>query len=326
MNSLHVAQNCLALPLLNDLESKGVNVARLINKSGLRRFDMENPETYIPLSLYYRLLEEIRNLGIDNFISEFHAVLKVKILGTYGELFHLIPNLLEAGKFAEQFNQTLMSNEVIRVETSGKKTICHVSLLGKPNSSWKELELITLIQLLDGIRLACGDNWAPDEIHLRSTEMPDMDLLFPLNYSYKVKLGQKRTQLILDTRLLANEMKINGALPKGIPDVNNLSIPTNCRKIVSIIESTNRLPSLPEMADYFDISVSSLKRSLALDNQTYKRLVDNWRFKQALRQIENPKMSIKEIAYNLGYTNANNFSRAFKRWTKSSPEIYRYSS
>ena len=323
MKTLQVAQNCLILPLLDDLKSKGVNVGRLVAKSGLRKFNLRDSGMYTPLSLYYSLITEVRDLGIDNFISEFHAALKVITLGTYGELFHLVPNLLEAGKFAEQFNQTLLSNEVIRVETFGKKTICHVSLLGTPHESWKELELFALIQLLDGMRLACGNNWAPDEIHLRSTEMPDLDVLFPSNNSYRVKLGQKRTQIILDTKLLANEIHVNSEITNGVPVENQLSIPSNGKKIVSIIESANSLPTMPEMADYFNTSVSSLKRSLARDNQTYREIVDNWRYKKALRQIEDPRISIKEIAYNLGYKSPNNFSRAFKRWTNTYPDNYR---
>ena len=85
MKTLQVAQNCLILPLLDDLKSKGANVERLVAKSGLRKFNLWDSEMYTPLSLYYRLISEVRDLGIDHFISEFQATLKVITLGTYGE-------------------------------------------------------------------------------------------------------------------------------------------------------------------------------------------------------------------------------------------------
>ena len=43
----------------------------------------------------------------------------------------------------------------------------------------------------------------------------------------------------------------------------------------------------------------------------------------AVRHLQNGKLSIQEIAFNLGYSDLANFRRAFKRWEKIAPPEYR---
>ena len=62
---------------------------------------------------------------------------------------------------------------------------------------------------------------------------------------------------------------------------------------------------------------------LNLEGQTYKHLVENWRFKKSIGLLENSSLKIKEVAQILGYANASNFERAFKSWTNTTPQKYR---
>jgi AraC-like DNA-binding protein len=42
-----------------------------------------------------------------------------------------------------------------------------------------------------------------------------------------------------------------------------------------------------------------------------------------MNYLKNQKLSVSEIAYLLGYTEAGSFIRAFKEWTGQSPKAYR---
>ena len=46
----------------------------------------------------------------------------------------------------------------------------------------------------------------------------------------------------------------------------------------------------------------------------------HWR---ALRYLARDGLSVKEVAYNLGFNDASNFSRAFRRWEGVTPKVYR---
>jgi AraC-like DNA-binding protein len=69
--------------------------------------------------------------------------------------------------------------------------------------------------------------------------------------------------------------------------------------------------------------VSTLQRRLALDQQTFSRIVEQTRAEMAGDLLEGTDAPIREIASQLGYTNQNNFTRAFRRWAGVTPSAFR---
>ena len=70
------------------------------------------------------------------------------------------------------------------------------------------------------------------------------------------------------------------------------------------------------------MSPRTLQLQLAKTNTTFHDIVDQTRLALAQEYIHNSSMSMTEIAYLLGFSDASNFSRAFKRWTGQSPRVY----
>lgn len=66
-------------------------------------------------------------------------------------------------------------------------------------------------------------------------------------------------------------------------------------------------------------SRQTLYRRLKAEGTTYERLLDGLRRRLALRFVRGQGLSVKEAAYRLGFSDPAAFSRAFKRWTGSSP-------
>lgn len=82
------------------------------------------------------------------------------------------------------------------------------------------------------------------------------------------------------------------------------------------------IPTLEEMAANFNTSSRSLQRKLQDEGVTYQQLADSIRKSLAVTYLESGKYPIKEISYLLGYNELSAFSRAFKRWTGSTPVTY----
>ena len=66
-------------------------------------------------------------------------------------------------------------------------------------------------------------------------------------------------------------------------------------------------------------SRQTLYRRLKAEGTTYEQLLDGLRRRLALRLVREQGLSVKEAAYRLGFSDPAAFSRAFKRWTGSSP-------
>jgi len=73
------------------------------------------------------------------------------------------------------------------------------------------------------------------------------------------------------------------------------------------------------------MSRRSLQRRLAEADASYQSLVDETRRDMALRYLEDPGKSATDIAFLLGYSQQSAFTRAFRRWTGSSPSKHRSS-
>lgn len=85
--------------------------------------------------------------------------------------------------------------------------------------------------------------------------------------------------------------------------------------------------TLSALADRFFMSYSYLSKSFHktfhMPFQEYLRMV---RMEHALEFLKNPNLSIQQIAANVGYENAFNFSRAFKSQYGVSPNHFRNNS
>jgi AraC-like DNA-binding protein len=78
-----------------------------------------------------------------------------------------------------------------------------------------------------------------------------------------------------------------------------------------------------DTAKQLHMSPRTLQRKLAEAKTTYLQLVDETRKDLALRYIEDPRRSVTDITFSLGFSQPSAFTRAFRRWTGSSPSDYR---
>jgi AraC-like DNA-binding protein len=82
-------------------------------------------------------------------------------------------------------------------------------------------------------------------------------------------------------------------------------------------------PSVDQVAQQLALSTRSLNRQLAAEGTTYRRLLDQLRRDEALRQTAEEERQLKAIARAVGFADLRGFRRAFKRWTGSTPQEFR---
>lgn len=79
------------------------------------------------------------------------------------------------------------------------------------------------------------------------------------------------------------------------------------------------------VADRLCMSSRSLQMKLAAQGTSFQEILDSTRKSLAIAYMEQCKTTITEAAYLLGFSEVNNFTRAFKRWTGKSPREFRQS-
>jgi len=81
--------------------------------------------------------------------------------------------------------------------------------------------------------------------------------------------------------------------------------------------------SIDMIAGKLALSRQTLFRKLKAEGVTFEQVLDQLRHKLALHYLNGKKVSVNETAYLVGFSEPAAFSRAFKRWTGSSPRMAR---
>ncbi|MCW8329035.1 helix-turn-helix transcriptional regulator [Photobacterium sp. SDRW27] len=94
--------------------------------------------------------------------------------------------------------------------------------------------------------------------------------------------------------------------------------------VLQVYNTLDKLPTLAnisgeKVAAKMLISIRTLNRRLAEVNTCYRGVVEKYKLEKALHLLNQPNINMTEIAFQLGFSDLSTFSRAFKRWTGTSP-------
>ena len=81
--------------------------------------------------------------------------------------------------------------------------------------------------------------------------------------------------------------------------------------------------SAGDVASALHVSVRTLQRNLVAAGTTFKEVADTVRGQLAEGYLADPKVSIAEVAFLLGFSEQSSFNRAVRRWTGESPGRWR---
>jgi AraC-like DNA-binding protein len=86
---------------------------------------------------------------------------------------------------------------------------------------------------------------------------------------------------------------------------------------------TGKPLGIAEVARDLGMSPRTLQRQLAASGQSFNALLDATRRRAAEQYLSDARLSIAEVAYLLGYSEPAAFHRAFRRWTRMTPQAFR---
>lgn len=84
-----------------------------------------------------------------------------------------------------------------------------------------------------------------------------------------------------------------------------------------------QLPTMEEVAVMVHMNERTLRRKLEVEGTSFGGIVDDVRASLATEYLRTTKMKTEHIAALIGFSDAANFRRAFKRWTGMSPSEFR---
>lgn len=124
-----------------------------------------------------------------------------------------------------------------------------------------------------------------------------------------------------------NANSITAAITADLCDKLMSSLPAESKLIeqirLSCLNNKGNFPSAEVFAERSGMSARTLHRQLANENKTYQGVLDEIRCTLAKQFLDQPDLPVEAVATQVGFSEASNFRKAFKRWTGLTPSEYR---
>jgi AraC-like DNA-binding protein len=310
------------------LQSLGAPIGRFLACSRIPAALLDHPAAAVPMGNAFRFGElACRTLGTEHLGLYVGLESLLDDLGPYGQTLQSSLTLHEYLLKGISLYNILTTGQRLWLSDHGKELRLNIATAGAPGIAAYQSQMETLVVTIAKIRDAAGPGWSPREISLayRAREdLPDIDLFA----GSRVLRGTGETYFTIPQALLGAHLP-NGsrAIAAGDPDsAAERRLPQDLYSLVQLqIENllSSRTFAIEAVAETLAMSPRSLQRSLAQQGLTYSLVLAETRARRAADWLQNTDKPVAEIAFDLGYTDASNFTRAFRRRSGVPPQTFR---
>jgi AraC-like DNA-binding protein len=322
--------------LLEALAFEGVRAGLALEGVGVSELEVTDPATRVSLTQVITCCRNAIRLSPHPMFA-YRAGLRFHMpaYGMYGFAMLSSIDFRQTMRFAEQYHQLgapLTDQAFVEVDGAGVWTITP-----KPLPQIDPVLYRHLVELYFGIhtslhRDVMGPEFAPRELWVTFQPPPD-----PAGYTRalgtSVRFGQPMNQLVFDADWLDRRPELGNALTyshvREICDrlldglQQHAGVVGSVRQL--LVSGFMRNMSLVEVAGELGVSARTLRRWLSDRGTSYRQIVDDLRQEVAIKYLRDTDMTVEEVAFALGFSDAASFRRAFRRWTSVPPQHFRQS-
>lgn len=310
------------IPYIECFDELSLPTEKLLNELGLTRKHLSEPESLTPEYPLWCLLENAARYANKPDLG--FKMAEMKPVDAYGPFVETIISQESLGDALNAFisNLAIQSN-CLNYWLAEDDEYLWINRPGLPSFD-KGIDIVEqnvvgfLIQL---IRFFTSDTWCPTKAHLQATKQPFYSTSSFLQNS-TLTFSHEFTAIAIEKSLLQNPPLFDTDKPKQLYK----KVPVGFVETLKQLLMQNHFSSpwsAEDIAETLQTSVSTIKRRLADSNTSLRGVIDEVKFEQASKLLLEGKLNNKEIALKLGYSEPNNFIRAFKRWSKLTPNQYR---
>lgn len=316
--------------VVQTMEASGVDAHALLTQAGIETSIIDNPDARVPVRNMSRLWRLMVEATGDEAIA-LRAVEYVSSSAVYGldTLWEAAPTIRERLRYLERFVPVVSTGMELIVEELPNG---HFVLKTTPNLAevvWESgdclaANLVALLRSATGqlsvlkVRLPRPEPGNPAEF--------ERLLGCPVEYNAPQVTVHIAVDVPVDQPLASANPKLAQALAAVLADYlerfnkTDLADQVRHRIMARLAEGE---PTLETVAKDLNMSARTLQRKLVAAGSGFRPLVDEVRCNMAQELMADRELSVIDIAYQLGFRDASNFSRVFRRWTGLSPSEFR---
>lgn len=313
--------------------SKGASRKALAEKSGIEPAELEDQDNRIPFVKYAALMRAGKELGHDPALAlhfgEAFDISELSIVGLIGQACETVADaFVQLGRYsrlvADLDVDASATDRLVLAREAGQLWL--IDNRSNPNDSPEVTES-------SFARMACmsrrlGSPGIIKAVHVTHAE-PAYRVEYDRIFQVPVVFESDRNAL-----LLANDSWMTQKLaysPRYVFGVLSERAELLLKELESSKTMRGRVESLlmpklhtgatgmDSIASKLGLSRPTLSRRLKAEGTNFEKVLDELRHKLALHYLSGRKVSVNQTAYLVGFSEPAAFSRAFKRWTGTSP-------
>lgn len=308
----------------------GLDADSVFEEVGLDVGLLNKHEARVPLSqasrLWARLVELTGNPAFGLVVARY---IRPTITHALGQSLLASRSIADAVARIGRYDKTVTSGTELEL----KQGTNHTELLLRfPHDSMQpspQARDCILALLMNSFRSLVGNSFVPLKVTISHADF-GLAKRYRDVFGCEIQFGAQRDAMRIDNNTFNKPCAYgNPELAREIDKISEqylrkLDSPATSFRVQHLIQQG--LPSgqlsQDEIARRLHRSISSLRRDLQNEGTSYKSLLEETRETLAKAYIEDGRHSLAEVAYLLGFSDQANFTRAFRRWTGSTPSQF----
>ncbi len=319
-----------AAALIPLLSQHGVDPGPLVTEGGLSLGVFASPDNVVPFDALCRVVKlaadrtQLPDIGIRACMH-----MGLRSLGTVGYLVAHSETVERGLAALQEYLHVHDQGATAFFTHEGATAFLGYEILGPDAPGADQMTFGALTIAANLMRELCGPAFRLQAVTL-TYRAPVRTALFRSFFDAPVHFGADRSALAFEARWLATRIPtsdtyLREVLTARIKDELALAGETTLdriRRVVRSLVASGRF-GLDDAAAAFSVDRRTLARRLASHGTNFREVLDDARHAAASRLLQTSDLPVAAIAERLGYADPATFSRAFRRWSGTSPRAFR---
>jgi AraC-like DNA-binding protein len=327
-NRLLWTRGVVARETLRYLDKKGINAEPALLGAGLSRPQLLRSNISLSVASQYQFLELAASEAGDQLLGlHVSAEMDPRSIGI---LFYLARSAQTVSKALEYLARySKIANEALVVEISQHKdevtlAIRHVQEFDEPHGQFFELVALWFIRSLQG---ETNRHFNPVRVtftHARKSDLREVHHLLQCPVDFAQALDScVLPQRVMELPIVSGDHHLLQILTAHADDLLAARRSVSGLQSMVVNQLVDLLPSgesrAAAVAQRLNMSPRSFTRHLTEEGTSFGEILERVRQRLASRYLADDRMSLQQIAWQLGYSELGAFIHAYKRWTGTTP-------
>lgn len=316
-----------------DHVSAGVETRDLLEDLGLAPDGTIDPRLMVSANQYYEFFATLAARDPDGLTLPLRigAAMKSDEYGAFGLAWKSAPNLRGSFVRSERYGHVLGSAETYTLQKSDDGWFFDLDKTGDGRLGMLLSNEASMSAVMTISEEVSTEPFQPLGVYLKHPPRGD-PAVYSAHFGCEVNFESGRDALLVSEASLSIPNRLGDETIAQFFDqhleqelaklADSNSLEQRVRLAVAKLLSEG-VPTLSLIASSLGMSARTLQRRLSDQEQSFQNLVDQARRELAQQLLRETDYSLAEIAFLTGFAEQSGFTRAFKRWSGSTPRSYR---